>query len=444
MLTAPDIVIRNGTVFDGTGDKGCKADVIVDSGKIQGVVSEYSGDAAVEIDASGLYVTPGFIDIHSHADYTLMVDPRAVSSIYQGVTLEVVGNCGFGCFPIYEPSLGSTAIYGYDASISPDWASAAEYLHALEEREPAVNVITLIPNGQVRMAAAGLLDREADADELRTIIRLVEQSMEEGAWGFSTGLEYAAEGSASEAEVTEVCRHISRLGALYATHTRFRDKGAVEAVAEAVRTGERTGVRLQISHLLPRSNGQQFEQCVSLVDEAFDRGTDIAFDMHTRLYGTTYLYTVLPPWALSGGPSEIAARLNSNAERERMKTHQSILSASGDWERVVLLDNPLWPDYARRSIADIALERGQEPLDAVYDILARDPGRLYTMMTIINCYTPSDQEGIFKHQLCMPASDATTLATDGPLKGSTLHGAYTWAAWYWRFMVQERGRNKPR
>ena len=165
-------------------------------------------------------------------------------------------------------------------------------------------------------------------------------------------------------------------------------------------------------------------------------GMDIAFDMHTRLYGTTFLLTALPPWALED-PSGCARSSGARAQRRAMRDYVSILSAGGDWSRIVLLDNATWPDYARRDIATIAAERGQEPLDAVYDLLlgaADDPGSL---MVIIHAYTEEQQREAFAHPLCVPGSDATTMAPTGPLAGQVFHGAYTWAAWYLRFCVQQ-------
>ncbi len=195
-------------------------------------------------------------------------------------------------------------------------------------------------------------------------------------------------------------------------------------------------MKLQVSHLVPRNGLDSARRCIELVDDAAAGGMDIAFDMHTRLYGTTFLLTALPPWALED-PSRLREALGSAEQRRAMRDYVSILSAGGDWSRIVLLDNATWPDYARRDIATIAAERGQEPLDAVYDLLlgaADDPGSL---MVIIHAYTEEQQREVFAHPLCVPGSDATTMAPTGPLAGQVFHGAYTWAAWYLRFCVQQ-------
>jgi N-acyl-D-aspartate/D-glutamate deacylase len=263
------------------------------------------------------------------------------------------------------------------------------------------------------------------------------QSLEEGAWGLSSGLEYATEAGAPEEELEALCEVVAGADALYATHTRRRDAGAADAVAEAVRTAERAGVRLQVSHLVPRSGLQEGERCIEVVDAARERGLDVAFDMHTRLFGFTYLSTVLPSWALEGGSAAIGERLRDDRARQRMKLHESILSAGGDWSRIVLLDNDVWADQSRRDIGVISAERGQEPLDTVYDLLLDGVDQMHRLMVMIRCYTEEQQKLAFRHPLCMPGSDATTLAPDGRLADAVFHGAYTWAAWYYRFTVRE-------
>ena len=429
-----DTAIRHGLLVDGTGAEAVSADVGLHDGRVVavGVVPE----ADTEIDAAGKVVAPGFIDIHSHSDYTLLVDPRAASAVHQGVTLEVVGNCGFGCFPLLNKELAPKAIYGHSTDVPLTWTSAAGYFERLEEAAPAINVASLAPNGQIRLAVVGLADRPARPDELTKMEYLLDEALEQGAWGYSTGLEYAAERGADEDELVAMCGVCSKHHSIYATHTRRRDEGADEAVAEAVRTAERSGVRLQVSHLVPRNGLESARRCLELVEGASESGLDIAFDMHTRLYGTTFLLTALPPWALED-PARLREILGSKERRREMRDYESILSAGGDWSRIVLLDNEAWPGHARRDIAAIAADRGQDPLDAVYDLLlgaADDPAQL---MVIIHAYTEEQQREAFAHPLCVPGSDATTMAPTGPLADKIFHGAYTWAAWYLRFCVQQ-------
>jgi len=434
----PDLVIRNGLVLDGSGHPGQLADIEVSAGRITaiGVVEAH---AAREIDATGLVVTPGFIDIHSHSDYTLLVDPRAQSALYQGVTLEVLGNCGHGCFPLRDKQLAKRAIYGITDDLPLAWSSAAGYFERLEAARPAVNVLSLVPNGQLRLAAVGLQARPAAAAELQQMVAELEQALDAGAFGYSTGLEYPAESAASRIEIETLCRVVARRGGVYATHTRFRDQGAVEAVEEAIATAESTGVRLQISHLLPRGGSADCQRCVAAVDAALRSGLPVAFDMHTRLFGLTFLHAMLPPWLTEDRPEQLRALLMQREIRDQLLAHKSIVTASGNWRRLVLLDNAIYPQYARMSFEEIGLRRRQSPGDAAIDLLAGSLESKTPLMVIAWVYDADDQQLAFAHERCMPGSDATTLCTDGPLAGSQFHGAYSWAAFFFRFCVRERG-----
>jgi N-acyl-D-amino-acid deacylase len=427
------IVVHGGTVHDGTGAEPRVADVLVEDGKVAAVGELGTVEGAERIDATGMVVSPGFVDIHSHSDYTLLADPRAVSAIHQGVTTEVVGNCGFGCFPIRDSEVARRAIYGFNGEVPITWDSAAGYLERLEEARPAVNVLTLVPNGQLRLATMQRPERPADDAELRAMQGLLRESLEAGAWGYSTGLEYAQEQAAPEEELAA----LAALAPFYATHTRARDAGAAEAVAEALRTARKARVRLQVSHLAPRSGAEENRRCIELVDRAVAAGEDVSFDMHTRSFGLTNLHAALPSEALAVRGDALAAILRDPKRRDAMRGHRSILSAGNDWTRVVLLDNDVWPQYARRDLASLAAERGQDPFDLICDLLIPAADATEQLMVIIHAYSDEVQRETFSHPLCSPGSDATTLAPDGCLARSTFHGAYTWAAWYWRFAVRE-------
>ena len=198
------IVVRGGMILDGMGGEPFAGDVAIDGDRIAavGVVPPSDGP---EIDASGHMVAPGFVDLHSHSDYTLLVDPRAASAIHQGVTTEIVGNCGFGCFPVRDAELARKAIYGFSPDVPIDWTSAGGYFERLQAARPAVNVLSLVPNGQLRLATVGLADRPADPAEIEQMKALLHESLAEGAWGYSTGLEYAQEAGATEDEVATLC-----------------------------------------------------------------------------------------------------------------------------------------------------------------------------------------------------------------------------------------------
>jgi N-acyl-D-aspartate/D-glutamate deacylase len=424
-----DVLITNATIIDGTGAEAFTGDIAIEGERIQSIArhdageSLDTGNAAEVIDGSGLTAAPGFIDIHSHSDHTLLVDPRAFSPLNQGVTLEVVGNCGFGCFPVGNPRLAKNRIYAYHDEAPISWRSAGEYFDLLDAGKPGINVISLVPNGQLRLSVVGPEGRAATPEEQQSMRRLLEQSLEEGAWGLSTCLESTEEISMSEEEVAGLCRSVAEAGGLYATHTRDRVDHAGEAVEEAYRTAEMSGVRLQVSHLIPDSGMKHLEDCLEVVDRAGDRA-DAAFDMHGRLFGIGYLYAAVPSWVIAGTPDEIEQRLRDPEVRKQIAEYRSGLSALGDWRMIILLDNEVWPEYARKSIAEIAEERGTSPTDTICDLLAATADDVDRLWDLLLTYTEEEQRETFVHPLCVPASDAAALALDGPLANSSFHGAY--------------------
>ncbi len=441
-----DLLISGGTVIDGTGADAMAADVGVKDGKVLAIGRLDEVETSRRLEVEGLLVTPGFIDIHSHSDLTLILDPRAVSSITQGVTLEVVGNCGHGCAPINDVELVRSNIYGCKQEHELDWTTMAGYLERLETGKPAVNVLSLVANGNLRLAAAGLVDRPSTDTELQEMKRTLMQGLEEGAFGYSTGLEYGPERDCPEQEIAELCKVARQAGGFYATHTRNIDGDPAETIDEAIRTARTASVPLQISHIsvvsrLADDGRWAIEQALRQVDEARRSGLDVDFDMHTRLFGTTNLSAVLPPWALEGTKAEIGSRLGNASTRRELKASPNIISAlaRGDWSRIVIFHSKFNPDLATKSIAEISDGRGREPLDAIYDILSAEVEDLHSTMIVAFTYNEEDVRVVFEHPRCMIGSDATALAPDGPLAGSSFHGAYTWASWFFRYFVHEKG-----
>jgi N-acyl-D-amino-acid deacylase len=435
---ALDLIIRGGTVIDGTGRAAIRADIAIEAGRIAAIGKLDHITGVPEIDARNLFVTPGFIDIHSHSDLTLLVDPRAVSAIAQGVTLEAIGNCGHGCAPIVDPKIASAAIYGPVHEVDFSWRSVDGYLTRLAEAQPAINVLALVPNGQLRLGVMGSAQRPATQDEMRIMKYRLAEGMEQGAFGYSSGLEYAQELGAPEEEITELCRECARLGGFYATHTRERDAFAAEAVSEAIRTARSAGARLQISHIVPRTGIDVVRNCLDLVDRARADGVDVAFDMHTRLFGFTHLKTLLPVWVMDGTQADIAARLADPAVRARISNHPNLIGRLGDWDRVLLVHSRRFAEFNGLSLPEIGRRWKTDALNAGFDILMGEADDILRPMVILKSYTEEVLEAAYTHPLCMIGSDATTLAPDGKLADETFYGAYTWASWFWRRMVREK------
>ena len=446
----PELIIRGGLIADGSGKPTFRADLAIADGRITEIGTIPHNAEIPYLDATDLLVAPGFIDIHSHSDFTLYADPRAISSITQGVTTEVVGNCGHGSAPIADPELATGNIYGYLAGHDLSWRSMGQYLDSLEQRQPAVNILSLVPNGNLRLATCGLVDRPANADELAKMEKLLAQSLEEGAFGYSTGLEYGPERGCSEEEIATLCRVAASVDSLYATHTRNLEGQAQESIAEAIRASRTAEIALQISHIsvvarLQDDGARAIAGALEQVENARAEGHDVGFDMHTRLLGTTHLSAALPPQVLAGDRAAIAHRLQDPATRREIKAHRSIVTAlaRGDWERIVLYQSQSQPEYSRKSIAEIAVERGVEPLDAICEILLAEIDNLHAPMIIAFSYREEDLRSVFAHPGCMIGSDATALAPNGPLAGCTFHGAYTWAAWFFRHFVRDQGTLAP-
>jgi len=449
METEPkNLLITSGTIIDGTGAPPYRADLIVKDGRIAEIIRgdepRTHNSSLSTLDCTGLIVAPGFVDIHSHSDFTLLVDPRAVSQISQGVTTEVVGNCGHGCAPIRHAENVKSNIYGYRSDYALDWHSMAEYLARLDAAKPAVNVATLVPNGNVRLAAVQQLDRASTPDELDAMKRLLAESLEAGAFGYSTGLEYGPERACSEEEIQALCGVAKKYGRMYATHTRNREGEAKETIAEAIRASAAADVPLQISHIssvarLADDGHWAVRQAIEQVDEARARGLDVMFDMHTRLFGTTNLTAALPPWVLEGSKLEIEKRLRDLEIRREMKQYRSIMTALArdDWSRIVLFDSKAQPELSRKSIAEIAAARGVDAFDAIYDILLAELDNMHELMVIAFAYREEDIRQAYEHPLCMVGSDATALATDGVLQGTSFHGGFTWAAWFIHHFTRE-------
>jgi N-acyl-D-amino-acid deacylase len=436
-----DLIVRHGTVIDGTGAPPFRADVGVRDGRIAAVGNLSRAAARRNLSAAGLLVTPGFIDIHSHSDFTLLADPRAQSSVAQGVTTELVGNCGHGCAPVADIQTARDNIYGYGSQPPITWCSMGEYLRTLAAARPAVNVLTLVPNGMLCRAVLGLDDRPPTDAELRKIGGLLEAGLDEGAIGFSVGLEYPIERSCGTEQIVQLCRIVAKYHGLFAPHLRNKDVAGIEAIDEGLRFAAASGVRLHIPHLVQRPGGPPDANARALerIDRAHRSGLDVSIDMHTRLHGLTNLAVALPPWVLEGGAARLRERLSDPAIRRRLREHKSLITslALGGWDRVSLLTSARRTDLVGKSFAAMARGKGTTPFDVVLDILLEEADEPHVPLCLAESYTEDQLRQAYEHPACMVASDATALCTDGPLAASIFHGAYTWVSWFFRRFVRE-------
>lgn len=389
---ARSFLIVGGLVVDGSGDAPRHADIEVRGGKIAAIAAPGTLACELSIDASGMIVTPGFVDIHSHADYTLLRDGRAHSSTLQGVTSIVVGNCGHGIAPLSEISVDLAAmnIFGWErqGEIAPSWRSFGGYMDLLRERGVAPNVFPLVAHGALRLAASGFADRALDRREIGQLRILLGEAMASGAVGLSSGLEYAPGISATTQEIADIAEGMSEFGGLYATHCRNRTDLMDEAAAEAVTIAKAGSARLQMSHFIKRPNTPQVraDRSWDIIEDAKRDGLIVFADVFPFDYGPTPLSVMIPPGLIGGSRAEMAEQLQRPAFKARV-----LVGGGGMFETAVKNDlvrsmyvSADGADGAMvgRSLGAIAEELGVDAIEAAYRLLHR-AGENFSCVTIV-------------------------------------------------------------
>lgn len=410
-----DLVIAGGTVVDGTGAAGRPADVGVTAGRVDAVAAPGTL-AGRRVDADGLVVCPGFIDLHSHADFSITGHPAADTAVTQGVTTLVTGNCGFSPFPVTDLDALRSASAFLQAELAWTWTDAAGYADAVDATRPAVNLALQVGHSALRLAAMGGEERAPSHEELERMGALLADAAAQGVWGFSTGLIYAPGAYGDPNEVTALARVAAAHGLLYSTHMRNEADTLLDAVREAVATARATGVRLEISHLkaMGRSNHGAVADALRIVDEARADGVDVTCDVYPYTASSTTLTSRLPAWALDGGVERMLERLADGPTRERVAAglHER-MARDVDPEGVVIADLPPGPFAAARgrSIADIARELGTDPAEAALRVLAGHRGAV----SIVNhAMAAADVRTVLRHPAASVASDGWVMRPDGP------------------------------
>jgi len=417
---ALDILIRNGLVVDGTGNPWFRADVGIDGGRIAKVGRLGSAGAETVLDAGGLLVAPGFIDMHSHSDLALTVNPRAESKIRQGVTTEVIGNCGFSAAPAGRdyaeylrkyvgPLLGVV-------DIDLEWETFGEYLNRLEGRT-AVNVAPLVGHGAVRINTMGFEDRPPTADEMAEMKAFVARAMDEGAQGLSSGLIYPPGCYADTQELIELCRVVAGHGGIYASHIRGEGATLLKALGEAIEIGERAGLPVEVSHhkATGRENWGRVERTLEMMAEARSRGVDITCDQYPYVAGSTGLGSLLPAWAHEGGRERLLERIRDPKTREDIKRAMrggSFGVDSPGWDSILISTCPRNRDLEGKNLAEIAGARRADPYETVFDILLEGEGAA-SMIVFSMC--EEDVRRVMRSPLTMVGTDGTAAAPYGPL-----------------------------
>jgi len=418
-----DLIIKNGQIADGIKSELYKADLGIISEHIEVIGNLQSAQAKSIIDAKGSVVSPGFIDIHSHTDLELFINPKAESKIRQGVTTELSGNCGGSAFPKKEPLSPREKSLKKELNLEFDWTDLKGYHSAMEKRGIAVNHATLLGHGTLRSYVMHEERREPILEEMELMKRHVAEAMEQGAFGLSTGLEYTPSGFAKAQEVIELCRVVRKYGGFYATHVRSEDNLCLQAIGESIYIAENAGVPLQISHLkvCGKINWWQMPMMIELIERAQQRGVLVTADRYPYTAYSTGLSVFFPQGALEGGDEKFVERLKDKDLRQKMRyeTLEKVIG-NNSWESILIVNvntdknRPLEGKY----ISEIAAEKNQDPYEFACDLLIEEGG---DVSVVGFAMSEEDTQLILKHPLVMLCSDGSALAPYGPLNRGVPH-----------------------
>jgi N-acyl-D-aspartate/D-glutamate deacylase len=395
------LLIRGAMVVDGTGSPSVQADIAIDGERIVAVGRHAKAHTAGRVlDGAGLVAAPGFIDMHSHADFTLPAYPGALNSLSQGVTTEVVGNCGYSPAPLaHEPRLADeqrAACHGLGPDLDWGWRSFRQFMERLNAARPAVNCVPLVGHGMLRLAVLGAVDRTATPAERIEMQALLADALAAGAWGMSTGLVYPPGSYASTDEIVDVGDALTATDGLYASHIRDETDGLMSALSEAVEIGRRLGVHVEVSHLKSAgsSNHGRAADALALLAEARSAGVRVTQDAYPYTAGSTLLSQLLPPWVHDGGTDALVERLRSDETRVRIRA--DIETGLAGWPNFYRSTGG--PDAVRiaavadRSIAHLegvmlteaAARAGTDPLTLVFDTVAADRGATTMILSMMS------------------------------------------------------------
>lgn len=414
------VLIRGGKVYDGAGNPWRHADVAISGDRIAAIGQLAGARADRVIDAAGMAVAPGFIDIHTHSDVPLLLDGRGQSHVQQGVTTNVIGNCGSGIAPITEEILqGSDAAAELSqCGIDLKWRTMGEYLDLLEQRGVSINVAALVGQGAVRNAVMGFAEGPADAEQLAAMQDLVREAMQAGAFGLSTGLIYTPSCYAETPEIVALTRVVAEHGGLYASHIRGENDTVLEAVAEAIDVGRQAGTPVQIAHL--KAMGEHMwgtsVQILRLIEQARAEGIDVTFDQYPYNASACGLSAVLPPWVHVGGNAALQRRLADPEVRQRLR--RDILEGVGNWvsihkgvgwDRILITGCYYDHSLDGKSVAEIADIWGKDGFDTCFDLLMRADKRIDIVYFTIG---DEDLDRIMQSPLMLVGSDSSGVSIE--------------------------------
>ncbi len=412
-----DLVIRGGILVDGTGGPEWRGDIGVVGDTIRGIGVIDPEQASRVIDAAGAHVSPGFIDIHSHSDGSILRYPEAESRVMQGVTTEVTGNCGGSAAPRLPAEAGSergrlahelAEEYGIEGA----WTDVASYFHVLEQVGISLNHLLLLGQGTLRGNVAGSEDRALTREEMTQVLQALEDGLDQGAFGLSTGLEYVPGRFTPTEEILAMARVVARRGGLYASHIRNEESTLLEAVDEAIQIGRRSGVRVQISHLKAagRPNWGKQVAALDLIEGGRVEGVDVLADAYPYTAYSTGISIFLPAWAAGGGRDALRERLGDPSERSRIRNELGprVLQDPGDFELIVIAnvrsEENRWA--IGKDMTQVAETWGVEPVDALLRLMEEEG----SVSFIGHGMSQDNVDRVLSHPLVMVGSDGSSMA----------------------------------
>ncbi|HEV3059967.1 MAG TPA: D-aminoacylase [Vicinamibacterales bacterium] len=426
-----DILITKGRIVDGTGAPWYRGDIGIVGDTIAAIGTLTNASATVRVDASNLVVAPGFIDLLGQSEFNVLVDGRAASKIYQGVTTEVTGE-GTSIGPVNDRMVHDAAPAATHFGVAQDWRTLGDYFRRLERRSrPAINMASFVGAGSLRNYVIGKDDRPATAQELDAMKQLVAQGMEQGALGVSTSLQYVPDRFASTDEIVELARVAARYGGVYFTHQRSESARILESLDEVFQIAERASIPAEIWHLKTayKANFGRMDEVLRRIEAARARGLDVTADQYPYTRASNGLSSCLPLWVREGGLDKMLARLNDAAQRDRIRRDMDDAAAT-TWENQwygagggagVMISSVLNANlrkYEGMTLAEIGKVTGKDPRDAVMDLVVADRDETSVITSIMD---EADVRAALKHPLVGVGTDSGAQAEDGRLSESKSH-----------------------
>ncbi len=432
-----DVKIVNGTIMDGTGAAGYRADLGIEGDKIVAIGDLKDSEAKKVLDAAGKIVCPGFIDFHTHSDLSILYDSFTRSRIHTGITTDVVGNCGIGVAPIREEKkqllldyLATRIVGTIPAPLELHWSTMKEYLDYVDQNPPAVNVVPLLAQGAIRIDEMGFSDKPATEEEIKNMRGQVKKAMDEGAFCLTSGLIYLPGAYTSKEELAELCKELDKFGGYYCTHMRDEGDTIDDALDEAIYIAKEGGCPLHVSHLkvMGSQNWGRIDHIFEKLEQAEKDGVETSWDVYPYTAGMTSLTALLPPWVFEGGVKNLVERIKSQDVRERIKKDidtglpkwQNMFKMSSGWQDVVIASVMGEENKALegKSIQQISEEQGKDPFDVVFDTIIAENGKV---QIVIEVMSEEDVLKVVKHPKTMIGSDSMDLSTEGLLSVGKPH-----------------------